>query len=151
MRDLNRLYAAQPALYEHDFDFGGFEWLEVNDVEQSVFAYMRFADNRGDFVVVVCNFTPAVRYNYRVGVPHKGYYRELLNSDADTYGGSGLGNMGGVQSEDVPWNVHGQSLSLTVPPLGILILKLDQPPVGEGTVEEKPVTVQDVPPNIPAN
>jgi 1,4-alpha-glucan branching enzyme len=151
MRDLNRLYAAQPALYEHDFDFGGFEWLEVNDVEQSVFAYMRFADNRGDFVVVVCNFTPAVRYNYRVGVPHKGYYRELLNSDADIYSGSGMGNMGGVQSEDVPWNVHGQSLSLTVPPLGILILKLDQPPVGESVVEEKPVTVQDVPPNIPAN
>ena len=71
-------------------------------MEQSVFAYMRFADNRSDFLVIVCNFTPAVRYNYRIGVPQKGYYRELLNSDAPIYGGSGVGNLGGVQSEDVP-------------------------------------------------
>ncbi len=141
MTDLNHFYTAQRALYEHDFDFRGFEWLEVNDVEQSVFAYMRFADNRADFVVVVCNFTPTVRYDYRVGVPQKGYYRELLNSDAPVYGGSGVGNLGGVQSEDVPWNVHGQSLRLTVPPLGIVVLKLDGAPAGEVHAEAGPVSI----------
>jgi 1,4-alpha-glucan branching enzyme len=151
MKDLNHLYTSQPALYEHDFDGTGFEWIEVNDVEQSVFAYMRFADNRNDFVVVVCNFTPAVRYNYRIGVPQKGYYREMLNSDAEVYAGGNVGNNGGVQTEDVGWHVHAQSLSLTLPPLGILILKLDNPPPGEVTAEAKPLSVDKVPPNVNAS
>lgn len=151
MKDLNHLYATQPALFEHDFDYSGFEWIEVNDVEQSVFAYMRFADNRNDFVVVVCNFTPAVRHNYRIGVPQKGFYRELLNSDAEAYGGGNVGNNGGAQTEDVGWHVHPQSLSLTLPPLGILILKLDNPPPGEVTAEAKPLSVDELPPNVSAN
>ena len=151
MKDLNRLYDTQPALFEHDFDYTGFEWIEVNDVEQSVFAYMRFADNRTDFVVVACNFTPVVRYDYRIGVPQKGFYRELLNSDAGIYGGGGVGNLGGVQSEDVPSHVHGQSLRLTIPPLGIIILKLDGAPSGEVHVEAAPLTIDQIPPNVNAN
>ncbi len=129
MRDLNRLYQAQGALFEHDFDYAGFEWIEVSDVEQSVFVYMRFANDRSDFLVVACNFTPVVRYNYRVGVPQPGYYRELLNSDASVYGGGDVGNAGGLQSQAIPWHVHQQSLNLTLPPLAVVILKLgDAPP-----------------------
>ncbi len=151
MNDLNHLYEQQPALFEHDFDYTGFEWIEVNDVEQSVFAYMRFADNRADFLVVVCNFTPVVRYDYRIGVPQPGYYRELLNSDANVYGGSNVGNGGGVQSEDVKSHVHAQSLRLTLPPLGILIFKLEGAPRGEERVEPMTVTVDQVPENVNAN
>jgi 1,4-alpha-glucan branching enzyme len=151
MKDLNHLYDQQPALFEHDFDYTGFEWIEVNDVEQSVFAYMRFADNRSDFLVIACNFTPVVRHDYRIGVPQKGYYRELLNSDAGIYGGGGVGNMGGVQSEDISSHVHGQSLSLTIPPLGIVILKLDGAPRGEAHIEAAPLTVDQIPPNVNAN
>ncbi|MFN8560885.1 MAG: 1,4-alpha-glucan branching protein GlgB [Anaerolineae bacterium] len=114
MNDLNHLYRQQPALFEHDFDYGGFDWIEVNDVEQSVFAYMRFADNRSDFLVVVCNFTPAVRYNYRIGVPQPGFYREILNSDATIYDGSGIGNLGGVQSEDTAQHVYARASAATV-------------------------------------
>ncbi|MEP7294003.1 MAG: 1,4-alpha-glucan branching protein GlgB, partial [Chloroflexota bacterium] len=148
MNDLNHLYVSQPALYEHDFDYSGFEWVEVSDVEQSVFAYMRFADNRSDFVVVVCNFTPAVRYDYHIGVPHKGFYRELLNSDGEVYGGSGVGNMGGISSNDVPWHVHPQSLRLTVPPLGCIILKLDAPPAIEAPAQPTTVAVNKLPGNV---
>lgn len=126
MRDLNKLYAATSALWEHDFDYTGFEWIEVNDIENSVFAYMRFADDRGDFVVVVCNYTPVVRSGYRIGVPEHGYYREIMNSDASIYGGGDVGNSGGVWTDDQPYHVHGQSINLTLPPLGCLILKLDR-------------------------
>jgi len=147
MSDVNHLYATQPALFEHDFDFSGFEWIEVNDVEQNVFAYMRFAENRNDFVIAVCNFTPAVRYDYRIGVPHAGYYRELLNSDADIYGGSGVGNAGGVQSSDVPWHVHSHSLRLTLPPLGFLLLKLETMPTSETAAAPEIVTVNQLPSN----
>ncbi len=127
MRDLNRLYAAQPALWEHDFDGKGFEWIEVNDIENSVFAYMRFGDDRADFLLVVCNYTPVVRSGYRIGVPVAGYYREIMNSDAAIYGGGDVGNGGGAWTDDdVPYHVHQQSVKLTLPPLGCLILKLDR-------------------------
>jgi 1,4-alpha-glucan branching enzyme len=151
MKDLNHLYQQQPALYEHDFDYRGFEWVEVNDVEQSVFAYMRFAEDHGDFVVVVCNFTPVVRHNYRIGVPHAGYYRELLNSDATAYSGSGVGNLGGAQTEPIAWHVHGQSLNLTLPPLAILVLKLDSAIVPVEPVETAIVPVDEPPTTTEAN
>jgi len=123
MRDLNRLYQAEPALWEHDFDPEGFQWIEANDHEQSVFSYLRYAEDRDDFLVVVCNFTPIPREHYRIGVPQPGYYKELLNSDAGAYGGGNVGNMGGRHAEDITWHAHPHSLSLTVPPLGILVLK----------------------------
>jgi 1,4-alpha-glucan branching enzyme len=123
VKDVNQFYLEQPALYEMDFDPRGFRWIEANDSDQSVFTYMRFAENPDDFLVVACNFTPVPRHNYRVGVPRPGYYKEMLNSDAETYGGGNVGNLGGVQTDPVAWHAHPQSLNLTIPPLGIVILK----------------------------
>ncbi|MBN2470047.1 MAG: 1,4-alpha-glucan branching protein GlgB [Anaerolineae bacterium] len=122
-RDLNRLYQAEPALHELDFDPAGFEWIEANDVEQSVFSYLRYAEDRREFLVVAINFTPVSRQDYRIGVPEPGYYREVINSDAEAYGGGNVGNMGGVQAE--PAHAHGRphSLRLTLPPLGVVVLK----------------------------
>jgi 1,4-alpha-glucan branching enzyme len=123
-RDLNRLYKSQPALYEQDVDWIGFKWIDPNDADNSVYTYMRFAKDPEDFVVVAVNFTPVPRHNYRIGVPKAGIYQELLNSDAGIYGGSNMGNMGAVNSES--WSTHGQphSISLTLPPLAVLVLKL---------------------------
>ncbi len=124
MRDLNTLYQAQPALYEHDFDYKGFQWIDANDADNSTFSYIRYADDPSDFLVVVCNFTPVVRRDYRIGVPEHGTYSELLNSDSEQYGGGNVGNGGAVQAQDSPSHGMPCSLALTVPPLGILILKL---------------------------
>jgi 1,4-alpha-glucan branching enzyme len=126
VRDLHRLYRAQPALWQRDFDPQGFQWIEANDADQSVFSYVRFADDRSDCLVVVLNFTPVPRYNYRIGVPEAGYYKELLNSDASVYGGGDVGNAGGQRTDPTWWHHHPHSLSLTIPPLGALILKLDR-------------------------
>lgn len=123
VEDLNRFYRGEPALYEQDFESGGFEWISGADVEMSVIAYLR-RSRSGAPVLVVANFTPVPRENYMVGVPEPGYWQECLNSDAPLYGGSGLGNHGGVDS--VPVMAHGryQSLNLRLPPLGILVFKL---------------------------
>ncbi|MDZ4767623.1 MAG: 1,4-alpha-glucan branching protein GlgB [Chloroflexota bacterium] len=123
MRDLNRQYQHQPALYEQDFEARGFEWLEVHDVEQSVYAWIRYAADRSDYLVVVINCTPVPRMYYRVGVPDAGRFEEVLNSDANVYGGSDVGNGGSLDTDALPWSRYQQSLSLTLPPLGILILK----------------------------
>jgi 1,4-alpha-glucan branching enzyme len=121
--DLNRLYCSQPALYERDFDPAGFEWIDFHDWEQSTLCYLRRANNPNDFVVVGCNFTPVPRMDYRVGVPEGGFYRELLNSDSELYGGSNLGNAGGVPAVAEPWHGRPYSLRLTLPPLAVVILK----------------------------
>ncbi len=123
VRDLNRLYQAQPALYEVDFDWSGFQWIDFADAEQSVIAFIRRAKDPSQMVVCVCNFTPVPRHGYRIGVPEPGPYRELLNSDAAVYGGSNLGNFGKVQSDPIPCHGLPHSLSLTLPPLAILFLK----------------------------
>ena len=123
VRDLHRVYKAEPALWQHDFDPRGFRWIEANDAEQSVFSYIRFADDASDFLVVVCNYTPVPRHDYRIGVPEEGYYRELLNSDAACYGGGNVGNAGGRYSDDFGWHSFPHSVSLTIPPLGVVILK----------------------------
>lgn len=124
VRDLNRFYREHPALYERDFSPEGFQWIEANDAEQSAFSYMRFAADSNDFLVVSCNFTPVPRYNYRIGVPKSGYYTEILNSDSSHYGGGNVGNNGGLHTDSVVWHQFDQSLSLTLPPLGIIVLKL---------------------------
>lgn len=124
VKAMNRLYLDEPALYEQDYTSSGFKWIEANDADQSVFTYMRFAENPEDFLVIACNFTPVPRHNYRVGVPKPGYYKEILNSDAEAYGGGNIGNMGGVNAEAVAWHAHNHSLNLSLPPLGIVILKL---------------------------
>ncbi len=130
-RDLNRLYATQPALYEKDFTPDGFRWIEANDAEQSVFSYIRFANDPGDALVVACNFTPVPRHGYRIGVPEAGFYHELINSDAECYGGGNVGNLGGRHSDPIAWHGLPHSLSLTLPPLGIVILKRGPAPVGD--------------------
>jgi 1,4-alpha-glucan branching enzyme len=124
VRDLNRLYAAEPALYERDYDAAAFSWIDCSDHENSVLAYQRAgADPAQPVVVVVVNWTPVVRAGYRIGVPAAGYWRELLNTDAARYGGSGVTLDGGLESEPVPTHGHPQSLALTLPPLGAVVLK----------------------------
>jgi 1,4-alpha-glucan branching enzyme len=126
VQDLNRLYSAERALYELDFDSAGFEWIDCNDAAQSVVSLMRKGRSDDDCVIVVCNFTPVPRHNYRVGCPIGGFWRELLNSDAQEYWGSGQGNMGGVEAVPIP--VHGRpySLTITVPPLSAVFFKPGQ-------------------------
>ncbi len=128
VRDLNGLYRAQPALHQIDFDWQGYEWLELHDWENSVIAFLRRAKNLDDAIVVVCNFTPVVRENYRIGVPTGGFYREIFNSDSEIYGGSNVGNQGGVWG--VPEEHAGRPfhVSIRVPPLGVLFLKAPAPP-----------------------
>jgi 1,4-alpha-glucan branching enzyme len=125
VRDLNFLYQTTPALYEIDFDAGGFEWIDCNDKQQGVISFLRRGKTPTEIVVVVCNMTPVVRNNYRIGVPYAGQYLERLNSDASTYGGSGIGNLGIVISEQLSAHGREYSLSLNLPPLAALILQPD--------------------------
>jgi 1,4-alpha-glucan branching enzyme len=121
--DLNAIYQREPALHQVDFDPSGFRWIDCNDNENSVVSIVRYARNRDDFVVLVFNFTPVPRMQYRIGVPQAGFYAEILNSDASFYGGGDVGNSGGASSESVAAHGFDQSLRLTVPPLGCLVLK----------------------------
>ena len=123
--DLNHLYVNEAALHEVDDSWDGFDWLEVRDNENSVVAFVRRAKDRDDAVIVCCNFTPVPRYNYHIGVPKPGYYPEIFNSDSHDYWGSGVGNMGGVQAdENQAWGNQPHSMSLTIPPLGAVILRV---------------------------
>ncbi|KON80524.1 1,4-alpha-glucan branching protein GlgB [Azoarcus sp. PA01] len=119
--DLNRLYRERAALHELDFDEAGFQWIDSDDSENSVLSFLRKSRD-GAIVLVVCNFTPVTRPNYTLGVPRAGFWREALNSDATLYGGSGAGNLGGVETVPVPAHGHYQSLTLTLPPLAVLFL-----------------------------
>ena len=120
MRDLNRTYREHPALHRQDFTHEGFEWIDGNDYENSVLTFIRWPDE-GRPVVVACNFTPVVRQGYRVGLPIAGGWREIVNSDAPMYGGSGVGNMGRVEAQESPWHGRSHSACLTLPPLGIVM------------------------------
>jgi 1,4-alpha-glucan branching enzyme len=124
VHDLNEIYKAHGALHELDVAPEGFAWIQCDDWHNSVYAYLRYAKNRNDFAVVALNFTPVPRDNYRLGVPKAGYYTELVNSDADIYGGGNIGNLGGTYSEPIPMHGHKQSISVRIPPLGMLILRL---------------------------
>jgi 1,4-alpha-glucan branching enzyme len=120
---LNHLYRSEPALHELDCDAGGFEWIDANDSDQSVLSFLRKGRTRDDLLLFVGNFTPVPRPNYRVGVPRGGFWREVLNSDGREYGGSGWGNLGGVDS--VPIGLHGRpySVTVTLPPLAAVFFK----------------------------
>jgi 1,4-alpha-glucan branching enzyme len=122
VKDLNRAYAAEPALHEIDFDPAGFAWIDCNDSENSVVSFIR-RGKTGSPLVAVLNFTPVQRDGYRIGVPDPGTYRELLNSDGEVYGGCNVGNGGTVVTEPVPSHGHEQSLRLTLPGLSCLLLK----------------------------
>ncbi len=121
--DLNELYRSQGALHECDFDGAGFAWIQCDDSANSVFAFIRSARDKDDFLVVVCNYTPVPREQYRIGVPKPGFYSEVLNSDAGIYGGTNVGNLGGVYSEPVKSHGQKQSVELHLPPLGIVVVK----------------------------
>ncbi len=121
--DLNRLYRSEPALHEGDCENFGFEWIDANDSEQSVTVFLRRARNRDDVLLIAMNYTPVPRHNYRIGVPLGGNWRELLNSDAKTYWGSGQGNLGEIQASPLPHHAWPRSITLTLPPLGAVILK----------------------------
>jgi 1,4-alpha-glucan branching enzyme len=123
MADVNRLYRSEPALHELDCDPAGFEWIDCIDAESSVISLMRKGRSTDDIILVACNFTPMPRPNYRVGAPCGGFWREVLNSDATLYGGSGQGNFGGIEA--VPIGLHGRpySLTVTLPPLGAVFFK----------------------------
>ena len=120
--DLNRQYREHPALHRHDFEHSGFEWIDCNDTDQSVLSYLRRSE--GETLVVILNFTPVPRYNYRVGVPQAGHYREIINSDSEYYAGSNMGNYGDLHSQDIAWMNRPYSLELTLPPLAGVVLKL---------------------------
>ena len=120
--DLNALYRAEPALYEQDFANAGFEWIDCHDAEGSVLSFLR-RPRAGPPILVVCNFTPVPRHNYVVGLPEGGYWREILNSDATHYGGSGAGNLGGVEAAPVPAQGRYHSAAMTLPPLAVVYFK----------------------------
>jgi 1,4-alpha-glucan branching enzyme len=123
VRDLNTFYRGQPSLFELDFDSSGFEWVDGSDSQRSVVCFLRKGKRPGDLTLFACNFTPVPRHNYRVGVPLDCHWREMLNSDAPLYGGSGQGNIGGVTAGPLP--IHGRpySLNLTLPPLGMVVFQ----------------------------
>ena len=121
------MYSSAPEFHDLDFSYEGFEWIDFKDAEQSIISFIRKSGvDRKRFSVVVCNMTPIVRYSYRIGVPNDGFYKEILNSDAKEYGGSGVGNLGGVKSEVIPWHELPHSVNLTLPPLAIVVLEYEQ-------------------------
>ena len=120
VRDVNTLYRGQPSLYEREFEPAGFEWVDCTDFHRSVICFLRKAPDSNDLLLVVCNFTPVPRNNYRVGVPVGGTWKETINSDAQLYGGSGVGNFGGLTASPLPAHGRPFSLNITLPPLGII-------------------------------
>jgi 1,4-alpha-glucan branching enzyme len=122
VRDLNARYRAEPALWELDFEPAGFRWLEPNDASSNVVAFLRLPAGDARPLVCACNFAPVPRHDYRLGLPSGGRWQELLNTDSEHYGGSGAGNLGGVEAEAKPWHEQPYSAEVTLPPLGVLWL-----------------------------
>jgi 1,4-alpha-glucan branching enzyme len=126
LKDLNNLLKQEPALYELDGSYEGFRWIDCNDSDQSTLSFLRIAKNREDIILCVFNFTPVPRDPFIVGVPKKGFWRELLNSDSSYYGGSNMGNGGGLMAQEVPWHGLPYSLKMTLPPLSASFFKAPQ-------------------------
>jgi len=123
VRDLNHLYRETPALHARDCEPAGFQWIDASDADQSVFSYLRRGETPEEVVAVICNFTPVVREGYRVGLPFAGRWQERFNTDAASYGGSNVGNGGEVYAGEEAWHGQPASVALTLPPLGVLVLK----------------------------
>ncbi len=138
VRDLNHLVRHEPALHELDGQPGGFEWVDFADAESSIISFLRKGRDPAETVLVVCNFAPVVRRGYRIGVPHGGFWREVLNGDAGDYGGSGQGNLGGVETEAGPMHDRPFALPLSIPPLAVLFFKSPGPPPGEVLPPHRP-------------
>jgi 1,4-alpha-glucan branching enzyme len=123
VEDLNRLYRSEPALHEMDCDPAGFEWIDCDDADSSTVTLIRKGKSSSTIILVVCNFTPVPRYSYRLGSPRSGFWQEILNSDAGEYGGSNMGNLGGVETVPVPLHGRPYSLTITLPPLSVSFFK----------------------------
>jgi len=126
VRDLNRTYAHWPALHALDCEAPGFEWIDCDDRDHSILAYLRRGPGTDDISIVVCNFTPVVRGDYLLGVPEPGVYRVVLNSDAEIYGGGNIGNSGTVKTQERPCHGRPHALELTLPPLAAIVLTLQR-------------------------
>jgi 1,4-alpha-glucan branching enzyme len=123
--ELNRFYVGESAMHETDFEARGFEWVDCNDAQNSVVSFLRKGESSEGIVLAVFNLTPVPHHNYRVGVPRSGMWREMLNSDAKEYGGSGQGNLGSVEASPVRYHGRSNSLNLTLPPLAAVLFKHD--------------------------
>jgi 1,4-alpha-glucan branching enzyme len=123
VKDLNRIYLSEPALYEVDFDPPGFEWIDFRDTDSNIVSFIRKGKAPDQILIFVFNFTPVPRMHYRIGAPRPGFYKELINSDSTVYGGSDVGLGGGIKAESLAWHGQPYSFSLHLPPLGMLILK----------------------------
>jgi 1,4-alpha-glucan branching enzyme len=126
MKDLNEFYKSEPALYQFQFTDRGFEWVDYSDSESSVVVFMRKGEMKEDALIVICNFTPEVRHQYRVGVPYRGSWKEVFNSDNLKYGGSGLLNQGLQYTSPVKFHSKDYSVTMQLPPLAITVLKLNE-------------------------
>ena len=122
-RELNRLYRESPALYQVDFHYSGFEWVDFHDWENSIISFLRRAEDPADFLLVCCNFTPVARKFYEVGVPEEGFYQEILNTDSELFGGTNLGNGGLVSSRPIPKHNRPNSIAVTLPPLAVVVFR----------------------------
>ncbi len=115
----------ETGLHELDFESSGFQWLDCNDSQQSTLSMLRLSRDEEESLIVVCNFTPVPRYNFKIGLSHNGVYKELLNSDAEYYGGSGIGNLGEVYAKELPYQGRPFSVEISLPPLAVVFLKLE--------------------------
>jgi 1,4-alpha-glucan branching enzyme len=125
VRELNRIYNAEPAMHECDYEYSGFEWIDFRDTDSCIVSFIRRNQSGSQSLVFIFNFTPQPRDNYRIGVPDLGFYKELINSDAACFGGSNMGLGGGIASENTPWHGKPYSINLLIPPLAMLLLKIE--------------------------
>ena len=123
VKELNWLYRREAALNQVDDDYSGFEWIDFRDSDASVIAFLRYSRTREEFLVICCNFTPVPRYNYRIGVPQKGRYAEIFNTDSEMFGGSNMGNSGAVWADERESHGRPASLNVTLPPLAVIMFK----------------------------
>ena len=124
-RALNKFYRENKSLWQVDFDWNGFQWIDCNDNDNSIVSFIRKAEDSDDYLIVICNFTPNTREGYRIGVPEKGSYVEIFNSDEEEFGGSGVKNFGGLMTEEIPYHNRNHSITLTIPPLATIFLRHD--------------------------
>ena len=142
-RALNKFYCDHKALWQVDFDWNGFQWIDCNDNENSIVSFIRKAEDPSDYLVAVCNFTPEVRHGYRIGVPEKGSYIEVFNSDDEAFGGSGVKNEGEIKTEDVKWHDRDQSIVLTILPMATIYLRhKGQLAAGRNSFDEAPAELE---------
>lgn len=123
VRELNYFYRQEKTLWEGDHEDGGFEWIDPHDSEQSIITFMRKNKDGSDYTIIVCNFTPEVRHNYRIGVPEFKEYKEVFNSDLEKFGGSGQKNSTIIQPSEQPWHNRPYSIEITIPPLATIFFK----------------------------